>query len=277
MKLYRVAVCFSGQPRLWNWCLENIKQYFEDISGEHPHKGKIEVDYFMHCWDTNTWRFPHKPRNFCPQDTKHRDYAEIVNAYNMKSAVLEEYSDDKFILAWDPLFYSFSKSVALKRQYELDNDFEYDLVIKARLDTVYNPESKFPYINEYVNQRTVYAPHNIMQFPNEFNYWNFDDVIFYGHSNTMDIVADIYKSNKTLYTREYVAEHTARSDRAAGFNFYGPGCMLYEHIINSGLRADYPRHQPIQYKVSRATMKHLDALTDWPAVVDLATDWYKMK
>ena len=262
---------------MWKWSHKNIKNYFEDTSSDHPLKDKIEVDYFMHCWDTDTWRWPHKPRNFRPQNIKHGDYEEIVNAYNMKSSVLEEYSNDKFILAWDPLFYSFSKSVALKRQYELDNDFEYDLVIKARLDTVYNPASKFPYFNEYVNQRTVYAPYTIMQFPNEFNYWNFDDVIYYGHSNTMDIVADIYKSNKTLYTSEYVAEHTARSDRALGFDFYGPGCMLYEHIINSGLRADYPRHQSIQYKVSRRTMKHLDALTDWDTVVNLANDWYNMK
>jgi hypothetical protein len=261
---------------MWEWALKNVKNYFEDADAHHP-KGKVEVDYFMHCWDTNTWRLPNKPRNFCAEDRKHDDYDRIVAAYDMKAAMVEEYVESKFTLAWDPLFYSFSKSVALKRQYELDNDFEYDLVIKARLDTVYNPASKFPYLNEYINQRTVYAPYNIMQFPNEFNYWNFDDVIFYGHSNTMDIVADIYKSNKALYTSEYVTEHTARSDRAVGFNFYGPGCMLYEHIINSGLRADYPRHQPIPYKVSRETMKHLDAITDWDAVVDLATDWYKMK
>jgi hypothetical protein len=262
---------------MWKWSLKNIKNYFEDTDSVLPVKGNIEVDYFMHCWDTNTWRLPHKPRNFCPQDTKHSDYEEIVNAYNMKSAVLEEYSNDKFIQAWDPLFYSFAKSVALKRQYELDNDFEYDLVIKARLDTVYNPASKFPYATEFVGQRTVYAPYNILPFPNEFNYWNFDDVIFYGHSNTMDIVADIYKSNKTLYNDEYVNEYTARSDRALSYNFYGPGCTLYEYIVNAGLRADYPRHHPIQYKVSRMTMKHLDALTDWSNVVKLANYWYVMK
>ncbi len=262
---------------MWEWSLKNIKNYFEDTDSVLPVKGKIEVDYFMHCWDTDTWRHPHKPRNFKPLDSKHGDYEKIVNAYNMKSAVLEEYSDDKFILAWDPLFYSFSKSVALKRQYELDNDFEYDLVIKARLDTVYNPASKFPYLNECVNQRTVYAPYNIMQFSNEFNYWNFDDVIFYGHSNTMDIVADIYKRNKTIHTQEYIDEHVLRSDYALDYNFYGPGCMLYDHIIKTGLRADYPRHQPIRYKVSRMTMKHLDALTDWDDIFNLANDWYIMK
>lgn len=261
---------------MWEWSLKNVKNYFEDDDAHHR-KGKIEVDYFMHCWDIDTWRHPHKPRHFSPQDIKHGDYEKIVNAYNMKSAVLEEYSDDKFILAWDPLFYSFSKSVALKRQYELDNDFEYDLVIKARLDTVYNPASKFPYVNEYVNQRTVYAPHTISQFPNEFNYWNFDDVIFYGHSNTMDIVADIYKSNKTIHTQEYIDEHVSRSDFALSFNFYGPGCMLYEHIINAGLRADYPNSFPIRYKVSRMTMRHLDSLNDWDKIAELGSYWYIMK
>ena len=29
-----------------------------------------------------------------------------------------------------PLFYSFSQSIILKRQYEIDNDFKYDIVIK---------------------------------------------------------------------------------------------------------------------------------------------------
>lgn len=262
---------------MWEWSLKNIKNYFEDTDSAHHFKGKVEVDYFMHCWDTNTWRHPKQPRGYRPRDNKHGDYEKIVNAYSMKSSMLEEYNANKFTLAWDPLFYSFAKSVALKRQYELDNDFEYDLVIKARLDTVYNPASKFPYVNEHVNQRTVYAPYNIMQFPNEFNYWNFDDVIFYGHSNTMDIVADIHKSNKTIHTQEYVDEHTSRSDLALSHNFYGPGCMLYDHIIRSGLRADYPRHRPILYKVSRMTMKHLDALTDWDDVFTLANDWYIMK
>lgn len=262
---------------MWKWSLKNIQNYFEDNDNYHPVKGKIQVDYFLHCWDTNTWRLPHKPRDFSPHDTKHNAYEEIVNAYNPKASVLEEYRADKFTLAWDPLFYSFSKSIALKRQYELDNDFEYDLVIKARLDTVYNPVSKFPYVNEYVNQRTVYAPYNIMQFPTEFNYWNFDDVIFYGHSNTMDIVADIYKSNKTIHTQEYLDEHKARSDYALSFNFYGPGCMLYEHIMKAGLRADYPRNHPIQYKVSRMTMQHLDSLNDWDSIVKLGNNWYKMK
>ena len=33
---------------------------------------------------------------------------------------------------WSALFYSFAHSVMMKRKYEIENNFEYDVVIKSR-------------------------------------------------------------------------------------------------------------------------------------------------
>lgn len=272
--MYRVAVCFSGQPRLWEWSSKNIKSFFDPQGKTHHIKGEIKVDYFAHLWDTNTWRKPKQPRNFQPVDEIHNDYQRIVDCYQMKSAELEHYENTKFKLAWDPLFYSFEKSMFLKRQYELHNDFEYDLVIKARLDVVYDPSTKFPY-HLYVGPRIAYTSNNIHHFPMEFNYWNFDDVIFYGHSGTMDIIGDVYRHHKILYTEKYrkLLEENFDIDPAA--NWYGPGCIIYDHCVSTGIRADYAEPSII-YKVSRFTMIEagIDSIQDWPEVLRLGNEWY---
>jgi hypothetical protein len=192
----------------------------------------------------------------------------------MKSAGLEHYEENKFKLAWDPLFYSFAKSIFLKRQYELQNDFEYDLVIKARLDIVYDPKTKFPY-QLYVGPRIAYTSHNPHHFPREFNYWNFDDVIFYGNSCTMDMIGDLYKSHKILYTKQYTKSLEQNHDIDPAASWYGPGCMIYDYCVSAGIRLDYA-NPSIAYKVSRSTMidANIDSIRDWSEVVKLGNDWY---
>ena len=89
-KKFRIAVCFSGQPRYWQESLANIKRFFEH-QYPHPENGlEVETDYFIHTWDTNSWRLP-KTDISVYNDVVHNDDEDIKNAYNPKTIIVEKY------------------------------------------------------------------------------------------------------------------------------------------------------------------------------------------
>lgn len=264
MNLFKkIAVCFSGQARHWKSCEKNIKKFF-DFS-----ELGIETDYFIHTWDTNTWRYP-KTNHTIFHTEKHNDKEDIIECYKPKGFIQEEFVESNFIRAWDPMFYSFEKSMMLKRQYELEKDFEYDVVIKARLDVIYNPEHKFPLID--VQPGVCYTCY-LSKFPMEFNANNFDDVIFYGNSPTMDIIGDIYLSQHRYRSESYLRF----SNTSTNLNkelWLGPGCMLYNYMSKLSIHPECKN--PFEYVVVRSTMvdEKLDCINDYLEMQRKGRDWY---
>jgi hypothetical protein len=268
---FRIAVCLSGQPRYWNIAAENIKKYFNfDIN---PYSGiEAETDYFIHTWDTNTWRKP-KEHHHIFENVKHNEKDKIIETFRPLRFEQEEFITNNFHRAWDPMFYSHAKSLMLKRNYELDFDFEYDLVIKARLDVVYDPNIKFP-IQLMYPSLTCYSS-NISKFPSEFNSNSFDDVIFWGNSPTMDLVADQYHSfildnekNSTTYGKN------TNSPEDLNINtFLGPGTLLYDHMKKIEVRME---KIGIAYAVVRSTAvdANLDPIKDYDEVRKKWFEWY---
>jgi hypothetical protein len=264
----RFAICLSGQARHWRKCVDNIKLFFGNTY--HPDFNMpIEVDYFIHTWDTNTWRFPKQP-HYVFQTDKHNDGPDIQSAFCPQAMEFEEWDKEKYPRAWDSMFYSFAKSLMLKREYELQNNFQYDVVVKARLDVVYNPRSKFPLTR--ILPKCCYTGH-MSVFPLEFNYINFDDVIYYGDSPTMDIVGDLYHTYKMIHSKDMITKARLKLNLDPT-TYYGPGCLLYEHMINSGILPD--RRHGIDYAVMRSTIveKNLDAITQYDEVKQTWIEWY---
>lgn len=267
---YRIAVCFSGQARYWRESAANIKRFFEY---EHPHPENglgVETDYFIHTWDTNSWRLP-KTDHSVYEDVKHNDRDDIIQAYKPKAFIQEEYIKDKFKRAWDPMFYSFAQSLLLKRNYELENDFQYDLVIKARLDVIYNPAHRFPL--QRVWPGVCYSATPISKFAGEFNSNNFDDVLFYGDSATMDLMSDLYMSHKITYPMEYQYKNQE------GLNldktlWLGPGCLLYKYMTGLSIHPDCMN--PFEYAVMRSTAveANLDSIYNYQEIRRKWFEWY---
>ena len=109
-KKYRIAACFSGQLRYWKNCVSNVKRFL-NYKFPHPVTGQdIEVDYFAHTWDTNTWRLP-KTDHSIFREEKHSDITEFVNTYQPKLWHIDEWIPEQFPAAWDPMFYSFEYSI----------------------------------------------------------------------------------------------------------------------------------------------------------------------
>jgi hypothetical protein len=268
---YRIAVCFSGQPRHWRTAEKNIKQFFDFKGIRHPNTSQyIQVDYFMHTWNINTWRKP-RTHHHEFEEVEHNDNADLVAAFNPVAHEIEKFNRDKLPRAWDPMFYSFARSLILKREHELNNQFEYDMVVKARLDTVYPNVMKFPLSKLWPGVCYTVTP--ISKFPSEFNYNNFDDVMFYGDSKTMDLVGDIYDTYKILHNPDALAKNES-SVNTDPTMWYGPGCMLYEHLTNLSIHPDGSRG--FEYAVVRSTAVDagLDGLDDYMEIRKKYFEWY---
>ena len=173
------------------------------------------------------------------------------------------------------------KSVWLKKQYEIKNDFVYDIVVKTRFDINFYqdglakppiPFKKF-YLHK-INPLTAYTVNNTFgRFPTEFNYPSFDDVFFYSDSTTMDIISNLYRWNQKII-------ESADEKRKYGHfiddieNFCGPGVLLYRYLKLWNI---HPHCEiPIPYYVVRKEAEELglNGLTDWQKIYKISRDYY---
>ena len=190
----KIAICLSGQPRTWKKCFGNWAEKFH-------HQG--EVDYFFHFWDYNT--LPNLLATYNggieinDELLSEQEKSEIIDTFKPKNYLFES---RKHIDYWNCVlppekkfggwcveqFYSLYYVSQLKRQYELQHNFRYDLVIRLRADLVFLDE-KVNLINPYPN--TLYTAH--CAFDNEYNVYRIGDIYFYADSYTFDQVSLFYK------------------------------------------------------------------------------------
>jgi len=280
---YNIAVCLSGQSRTWRAAKENIINYF-DVKINKDKNCKVNVDYFIHTWDTNSYRNKTQPRweNVdCKIDNPNEE-SEIKFAFKPKLMEYETYNSDAFLEAWEGMFYSFMKSIELKRRYELMKDMTYDMVIKTRFDINFPQEgvNKFglPINKFYVHSLkpfTAYASSPTpTRFPNEFNQVCFDDVFFYGDSTTMDITAQLYRWYKKIMNVGREQKVTQEFVQFPEF-YYGPGTLLYKYLTNWNIHP-YAEHANPYYVVRKeAEDKGLHSINDWQEIFNISKDWYE--
>lgn len=271
----RIAVCISGQPRTWRTAKDNILKYFE--------LDDVQVDFFIHTWDCNSFRKNGEilwDRQY--ESVSEFELEEITKAFNPKKIELETFSDKSHRSVWESIFYSFMKSVWLKRQYELENDFLYDIVIKTRFDinfhmqginSVNKPLNKF-YIHPIRTLVAYSANNGIPKFPSEFNLNTFDDVYFYADSKTMDIISNIYYwykdvlklSHEQTYKQEFITNVAM---------FLGPGTILYKYLVDWGIHPYGEIFTPYYVVRKHAEDLKLDSLKDWDRIKSISFNWYK--
>lgn len=134
----RIAICFNGQIRTGVQCANNIKHYIGNL---FPN-----CDFFIHTWDNETtkpfsrthWNGialaePRPDILLCPQ--KLEQFINIYNPINYKVDKYSEFINDKTYLP--PVWYTSVRSFKLMHDYELANNFTYDLVIKIRPDILF--------------------------------------------------------------------------------------------------------------------------------------------
>jgi hypothetical protein len=273
MKSYRVALCFSGQARTWEYCVKNIKRFFSRET--HPENfAPVYYDTFIHTWDTNSYRPNTQTQEYTHELIDPGEFDRMKSAYNPKGFYVDSWqhflNTTKTTRSFDGMFYSFMKSVHMKRQYELDNDFEYDMVIKVRLDTIYNPYNHF--IVHTMSPLMCYSCTPVARFPHEFHYNNFDDVFYYGDSKTMDLVANVYNIHKQK--REQLFDVSPLSSKDPEL-YYGPGCLLYKNFVEMAIHPMCFNSFPWYVVRKNVAASGLDPVTDWDQVMKMCMDWYR--
>jgi hypothetical protein len=220
----KIAVCMSGQLRGWDIAKENQK-WFWSTSNE-------EVDYFIHTWNYSGDR-KGVSQEYEWRDVSKKEFKEIVEWYDFKKSIYDTkeqkyfYGDDH----WSALFYSFAQSIMLKRQYEIDNDFEYDLVIKSRPDIVFDPKRHFTY--EFLDDNTIHTTQG-GNMPHEFNMFNINDICFYSNSYTMDMLVNLY-----FHRQKVINGNSGYNMEEGDLNFHplGPGTLIHEYCRDYGITA----------------------------------------
>lgn len=192
----KIAVCFSGQWRTGNYCYDNLKRFFGIL---YP-----DCDFFVHTWDANKQKCYNLSNVFSKESNLTEDeIQELNNNYNPKKIIIENYSkiyeESQYnnIKTFDivqPLWYSFWKSIELKKQYEIENGFEYDYVIKLRPDVIFNPDRRLVQDIELYKDELENGEFYIENLIRDWTIDNttIDDVYFLSKSNQMNIASEYY-------------------------------------------------------------------------------------
>jgi len=207
----RIAICFSGQLRTWRKCINTWDNILK-------HNGSNDnIDVFCQIWDFNTIPNSVGPRG----DQTQRDniivskdeIAELIDILKPKKILIESNKDLKPMsedqaITYSPFlsqFYSIMRASRLKKEYEIENNIMYDVVVRARYDSYYISNISDFYKN--VSPRTMHGFH--------FG-WNelkkvgrMGDICWFSDSMTYDVIADYYlnlKYIKKTWFRDVVPE-----------------------------------------------------------------------
>jgi len=218
----KIALCFSGQPR-------DIEESYPYILKNLISPNEI-TDVFVHTWWRPEWETsaytdsnPRPPTTFkrdaidaikrlysplriqveddlIYRDEITRDYAEDVN-WNVPGQIIYE---KKYIYISYPRYLSVLKSNSIKNEYEKEQGFEYDIVIKMRLDLI--PRvlidlKKFDVTN-YFYVPTGFPQKNLGVYPRLIQGWcGVNDELAIGNKKNMDIYCNIFNNLKKTTMR----------------------------------------------------------------------------
>jgi len=250
MSNVRIALCINGQPRTWERCYQN---WFDSIFPG------VEKDVFFHLWDYNSLpsvinSTPGAPPNYnnkISEDEKLR----IVDALKPKKYKFDDndqpngHDEPSFLnefvkipLGWwcRNQYYSLWYASQLKRQYELENNFEYDIVFRIRTDLVFD---KLVDVPDKLQYNAIYSTHN--GWVEDTGTFMIGDTFYFADSFTYDQIAQFIHGLDFIDTF-----HVIDRDKT----FAPPEVGFYPFIRSLGIKnINFPQ----KFKIAR-TQEYLD-------------------
>lgn len=215
----RIAVCFSGQPRTWRKCVESWKDNLF---------GHLEMDVFCHAWDFNT-----QPNcvsvglNTTDRIVEEGEIDELFSILKPKKSMVESRKEFVPFTKTQPVlvpsflsqYYGIMQASRLKKQYEIENDFQYDIVIKMRYDAYF----KTPVIQEFTDLSNI-DPWSMYCFhygwDSSSNRGRVGDIFWYATSETYDIICDYYLNLCHMESKFYKTDSRTLIDMPAETIFF---------------------------------------------------------
>jgi hypothetical protein len=191
----KIALCFSGQPRTWRKCIESWKQHVIQNNN---------VDIFCHLWDYNS--IPNSIADG-PADTwlsPEGDLAELIGILNPKKYIIEPAKTFVPIRKNQPIvfsnflsqYYGIMSSARIKREYEIENMIQYDIVIRMRYDAFFTAPVIYNQHPSVIEDNSMYCFH--VGWDHLTNSGRLGDIFWYSDSQTYDILADYYLNIHTI-------------------------------------------------------------------------------
>ena len=206
----KIALCLSGQPRGLPLSLKMLKANLVGIEN---------MDIFMHCWfDPSTIGQPYDSAQSHQQGRVglvHSQTQEMLLGLNPKDYIFEPQKEFPFarLFASPPeadqermtsIFYSIYTANMLKRKYELEHNFEYDLVIRARYDLWYeHPINVMDYWEQ--SRNSIVTADKFQGLRNDPNYihggYTMTDIFAFSTSKNMDVFCDTYPHMSFIHSQ----------------------------------------------------------------------------
>lgn len=198
----KVALCLSGQPRAFDGCFQQMKEYVID---------PLDCDVFFHFWESpseelgNTWkpkinsdwpsmtgaRLNHVKRQLQPKAfmvEPQKIFASDDYRNDMEGCGKLQYSVPNIL----SMYYSIWQANLLRVRYEVANGFTYDKVIRARTDLMFREPIPQPLLNDpdiVIPSRYDNVDRSIVD---EVEHGLFNDQCAIGNSTQMSQYADTF-------------------------------------------------------------------------------------
>ena len=302
MKSYNIAVCLSGEPRTWKHTASSIKHFFSSERHTYKFFGHTwNTNFYNKEWSAAQRSKSNSHDQMHTQLDEHlynETYnveqlrTDIKDVFGMTELIVEEksvvpstpnllnpmlnarfnreYSANlKTPTTWAHMCYSIMKANALKTQYELVNEMQFDVVVRARYDICYPPDSKFDQLLEYhgsILPTAVYGETHY--FPNEYFLPHFNDVFYFGNSRVMNVVDGFYRYFGTGKFWEMLDENwNDCALKSCGYNVHLYKWLTLKNIL---MRSKIQSHA-----VFRKTAENLKWPDDWHEIVQSNLELFK--
>jgi len=144
----KVSLCISGQPRFYKQGFLEIKKTFID---------RYDCDVFLHTWHSDSligkgYDSTHSGAGNLIGVVEEDTPNSLVTLYKPVSFLIDEPKNFHHNITFTPenikagvqpnnifsMFYSIKKSIDIKKEYEVLNNFEYDLTVRLRFDSAFS-------------------------------------------------------------------------------------------------------------------------------------------
>jgi hypothetical protein len=215
----KIALCIAGQPRN---LVRNVPYLIENLI-----KPNNISDIFIHTWydksldgspfDSAQPHLDNRLGTYLPESDLFliknlnpkkiecelpKNFDEFSNLNNLPTAIQKRLASN---------FYSVWKCNQLKKEYETEHNFVYDVVIKTRVDLEYYGHVEIDKLVDKFNPNTAYVPRIYQEMRQTDSYpissggfySSLSDTFAFGDSDSIDKFCSVYPNFSKIYQEIY--------------------------------------------------------------------------